>query len=167
MPAPPPTSLDMTLIHATQAGLPIECEPYRAVAERLGITQDQVIERLRALLEQGIIRRIGVVPNHYALGFIANGMTVWDVDDDRIDAIGTWLASLPDVTHCYRRPRYRPLWPYNLFAMLHGKSHETVRKRAVEIEHMMRTRFPQSLHSHEILFSSAILKKTGIRIRSQ
>ncbi|MGQ9668227.1 MAG: Lrp/AsnC family transcriptional regulator, partial [Anaerolineae bacterium] len=80
--------MDQSIIQATQAGLPLVPEPYQAVAEQLGINAQEVMERLRAMLATGAVRRIGAVPNHYALGYRANGMTVWDVDDDRVDALG-------------------------------------------------------------------------------
>jgi DNA-binding Lrp family transcriptional regulator len=81
------------------------------VAEQLGLTAEIVMARMRAMLENGMIRRVGVVPNHYALGYTANGMTVWDVADDRVDELGEAVGHLPFVSHCYRRPRRLALWP--------------------------------------------------------
>ncbi|MFY0480004.1 siroheme decarboxylase subunit beta [Achromobacter marplatensis] len=167
MPEPPLDPLDLALIRATQTGLPMVREPYRAVAAKLGVSDAEVMARLQLMLERGIIRRIGVVPNHYALGLSANGMSVWDIEDAHADAVGSWLGSLPDVTHCYRRPRRPPLWSYNLFAMLHGSNHDTVRVRIARIADMLHARFPGVLRSRDVLFSSAILKKTGIRLRSE
>ena len=82
--------------------------------------------RLRRMQERGVVRRIGAVPNHYALGWTANGMSVWDVDDDRVTALGPQVGALDFVSHCYRRPRHLPLWPYNLFAMVHGRGRDEV-----------------------------------------
>ena len=118
--------VDRALILATQAGLPVVPEPYRAVGEALGISAQEVIRRLARMQERGVIRRIAAVPNHYALGYRANGMTVWDVDDAEIDRLGAAIGALPFVSHCYRRPRRLPIWPYNLFAMVHGKHREEV-----------------------------------------
>ena len=117
---------DRRLIVATQGGLRLVPRPYHALAEQLGLAAEEVMARLRRLLESGVIRRIGAVPNHYALGYTANGMSVWDVPDARIDALGEAVGRLPFVTHCYHRPRALPLWPYNLFAMVHGKSRDEV-----------------------------------------
>ena len=83
-----PDSIDRQIIVATQAGLPLVSRPYDALADRLGIGAEEVKARLRAMLEAGVVRRIGAVPNHYALGYTANGMSVWDVGDDRIDELG-------------------------------------------------------------------------------
>ena len=112
------------------------------------------------MLDSGIIRRIGAVPNHYAIGWTANGMTVWDVPDARVDDLGARVGSLPFVTHCYRRPRALPAWPYNLFAMVHGTSRDEVREKAVVIAELL----GEDCQGSDVLFSTRILKKTGLRI---
>ena len=104
----PLSEFDRRLIRATQGGLPIVARPYEAVGAMLGVSGEMVRERLAQMLDERLIRRIGAVPNHYALGFTANGMTVWDVDDARVDALGEQVAALPGVSHCYRRPRHLP-----------------------------------------------------------
>lgn len=159
-------TIDRQLIRATQAGLPLVPRPYADIAQRLGMAEEDVRARLQAMLDSGVIRRIGAVPNHYAIGYVANGMSVWDVDDASIDAAGECIAALPFVTHCYRRPRHLPLWPYNLFAMVHGRDRDAARVHVAEIRHVLVTRFPGVLRSHDVLFSSAILKKTGLRLRN-
>jgi len=122
--------IDRRLVLATQAGLPLTPRPYDAVAAQAGIDAQEAMRRIGRMLECGIIRRIAAVPNHYALGYRANGMSVWDVPDERIDELGRKLAALPFVSHCYRRPRRPPQWPYNLFAMVHGRARaESDRKR--------------------------------------
>ena len=100
--------IDRSLIVATQGGLPLVPRPYHAIAEQVGLSADDVMRRLSAMLETGIIRRIGAVPNHYAIGWTANGMTVWDVADDKVDELGARIGALDFVTHCYRRPRALP-----------------------------------------------------------
>jgi len=107
-----------------------------------------------------MIRRIGAVPNHYALGYAANGMTVWDVDDDQVDALGERIGRLAFVSHCYRRPRRLPVWPYNLFAMVHGHDRNEVIGYAAEIGRLL----GRACRRNDILYSSRILKKTGLRI---
>ena len=159
------TPFELSLARATQDGLPIQREPYRAVARQLGVTEAEVMACFRSMLARGVIRRIGAVPNHYALGFVANGMTVWDVDDGQVDAVGAWLGQHADVSHCYRRPRRPPLWRYNLYAMLHGADCAALRMRISEIAEALAARFPGALCAREVLFSSAILKKTGLRLR--
>jgi len=154
-------AFDRALIAATQGGLPLVARPYEAVGAMLGVPGEQVRERLAQMLDQGLIRRIGAVPNHYRLGYTANGMSVWDVDDERIAELGPKVAELPGVSHCYRRPRHLPGWPYNLFAMLHGTSREAVEHQAQDIV----TLLGPACRSHDILYSTAILKKTGLRLK--
>ena len=152
--------LDRRLIVATQAGLPLVAQPYHALAEQLGVTPDVVMARLQAMLERGKIRRIGAVPNHYAIGYTANGMSVWDVPDELVDTLGGQVGALDSVTHCYHRPRALPAWPYNLFAMVHGSSREEVLTKVAEIRSLLGA----ACRSHDVLFSTRILKKTGLRI---
>ena len=116
--------------------------------------------RLQRMLDTGVIRRIGAVPNHYAIGYTANGMSVWNVDDEQIDELGPRVGTLDFVTHCYRRPRRMPQWPYNLFAMIHGRSRPAVAAKVDQIEIIL----GDACAGHEILYSTEILKKTGMRI---
>lgn len=159
----PLSDFDRRLISATQSGLPLVSRPYEAVAVLLDTSGAQVRERLAQMLASGLIRRIGAVPNHYRLGFRANGMTVWDVDDAQVDALGEQIGALPGVSHCYRRPRHLPHWPYNLFAMVHGRSRAEAEQQAARIEALLGA----ACHGHDILYSSAILKKTGLRLQER
>lgn len=152
--------IDRRLIVATQAGLPLVERPYAALAEQLGIPATEVQARLAVMLARGTIRRIGAVPNHYALGYRFNGMTVWDVDDARIDALGEQVGALACVTHCYRRPRHLPDWPYNLFAMVHGRDRTEAAAGIAQIAAVL----GDACRAHDVLYSSRILKKTGLRI---
>ena len=159
--AHPIDSVDRRLIEATQGGLPLCAEPYEAVAERLGLEAGEVMARLERMLARGIVRRIGAVPNHYALGYRANGMSVWDVDDAEVAALGRAVGGLSFVSHCYRRPRHRPDWPYNLFAMVHGRDRDEVAAQVDEIAGIL----GPACHGHDVLYSTRILKKTGLRLR--
>jgi DNA-binding Lrp family transcriptional regulator len=117
---------DRRLIAAIQDGLPLVPRPYATVADSLGIGEAEVIAGLRRLIADGVIKRFGVIVRHRELGYRANAMVVWDVPDDRVAPAGRWLAELPFVTLCYRRPRRSPVWPYNLFCMIHGRDRGTV-----------------------------------------
>jgi siroheme decarboxylase len=155
------SDVDRALVLATQGGLPLVPRPFDEVGARLGVSGQQVRERLAQMIDAGLVRRIGAVPNHYRLGFVANGMTVWDVDDERVDALGAAVGALPGVSHCYRRPRRAPLWRYNLFAMLHGKSREQVEAQRRDVRALL----GDACRADDILYSTAILKKTGLRIK--
>ena len=156
-------AIDRDLIVATQSGLPLAARPYEVLASQLGLTSEEVMARLQRMLDAGIIRRIAAVPNHYALGYRANGMSVWDVDDAAIDALGPRVGALEFVTHCYRRPRRLPAWPYNLFAMVHADTREAVQQRIDEIAALL----GEACRNRDVLYSTRILKKSGLRLKTQ
>ena len=152
--------IDRRLITATQAGLPLVAAPYAQIASELGLTEAQVIYRLTALQDLGIIRRIAIAPNHFALGMTANGMSVWDVEDRQAEALGAQIGALDFVTHCYLRPR-APVWRYNLFAMLHGTSRAEVEGKRAQVRAILGA----ACRADDILYSTRILKKTGLRLQ--
>jgi DNA-binding Lrp family transcriptional regulator len=166
MNAPADARLDPTdraIVVATQAGLPLVAAPYRAVARTLGLPAEEVMARIERMRALGVIRRIAAVPNHYALGYTANGMSVWDVADDRIDALGPQVGGLAFVSHCYRRPRVPGRWRYNLFAMVHGATRDEVEANVRKIAALL----GEAARAHEVLYSKRILKKTGMRLRAE
>lgn len=126
------TAKDRELIAAIQDGLPLEKNPYAVIARQVGLSETQVIDRIRLLGERGIIRRFGLVLSHRDLGYKANAMVVWNIPDGIVGEIGEKLATLDYVTLCYRRPRHLPDWPYNLFCMIHGRDRATVEALAEE-----------------------------------
>jgi DNA-binding Lrp family transcriptional regulator len=152
--------LERRIVRATQAGLPLTARPYERVAREIAASEGAVISLLESMLADGRIRRIGAVPNHYALGFSANAMSVWDVADEAVDELGRAVGALPFVTHCYRRTRRLPEWPYNLFAMVHGRS----RDDTAGMVQAIRERLGKALRAHDVLYSVRILKKNGLRI---
>lgn len=156
-------AVDRAIIVATQGGLPLVARPYHEIAERLQLSADEVVARMRRMQETGLIRRIGVVPNHYKIGYCANGMSVWDVPDAFVDDLGVQVGQFDFVSHCYRRPRHLPHWPYNLFAMVHGKTRDEVQVKVAKIENFLGAH----ARGHDVLYSTQILKKTGLRLASQ
>ncbi len=152
-------ALDIAIVKATQAGLPLVARPYHLVAEQVGATPEAVMVRLGRMQAQGLIRRIGVVPNHYRLGYRGNGMSVWDIPDDRIAGVGRRVGALDYVSHCYHRPRHLPEWRYNLFAMVHGQTRDEVEQKVADIAALL----GDDASAHEVLYSTRILKKTGMR----
>lgn len=157
------TDIDRRIIELTQAGLPLVAQPYHQLALQLGISADEVMCRLQHMQDRGVIRRIAAVPNHYKLGFRANGMTVWDVDDAEIQRLGPQVGALDFVSHCYHRPRHLPQWPYNLFAMVHGANRDDVQSHIAAIAELL----GEYCRAHDVLFSTRILKKTGLRLKAR
>ncbi len=158
------TPKERDLVAEIQGGLPITATPYADVAERLDTDTEWVVRTIKRFNEEGKIRRVGVIPNHYALGYTENGMTVWDVPDDLLDTVGPDVASLPFVTHCYERPRHEGVWPYNFFAMTHGRSEAESDRRIQQVKSVMEKHWDVGSDDWDSLFSTEILKKTGIRL---
>jgi DNA-binding Lrp family transcriptional regulator len=153
-------SLDRQIISATQAGLPLTPQPYQTIADDLGVSAELLMQRMTVMQQQGIIRRIGVVPNHYRLGYKFNGMTVWNIADEHVDEMGRQVGQLDFVSHCYHRPRHEPEWNYNLFAMVHCKTEAGVKQQIQVIADLL----GEYNLGQDVLYSTRILKKTGLRI---
>lgn len=152
--------MDKAVVRASQDGLPMVQRPFADVAKRAGTSEEDVVARLERMRNDGIVRRLAAVPNHYSLGLRANAMSVWDVDDDKIDQLGKAVGALDFVTHCYRRPRIAEDWPYNLFAMVHGRTRDEALAKVEEIAGLLGT----AARQRDVLFSTRILKKTGFRL---
>ena len=151
------------IIAATQTGLALIPRPYQQIAKQLDSNSARVMRCMQSMLKNGAMRRIGAVPNHYKLGLLGNGMTVWDVPDELVGEMGKIMGSMDFVSHCYERPRHRPDWPYNLFAMIHGTDREQVMQKLSIMEAEL---YPYNFQ-HRVLFSTAVLKKTGLRLTKQ
>ncbi|WP_435359467.1 siroheme decarboxylase subunit beta [Haloarchaeobius sp. DFWS5] len=158
------TPQERDLVLEIQDGFPVTATPYADVAEAIGADVEWVLSTIRRFEVEGKIRRIGVIPNHYALGYTENGMTVWNVPDDVVDEVGPEIAALEFVTHCYKRPRHDGVWPYNFFAMTHGQSEEESQERIEQVREKMTEFWDVEEDDWDSLFSTRILKKTGIRM---
>lgn len=145
------------LIEVIQCGLPLVARPYQEIAERLGWSEQLVIEKLKTMIDGGIIKRLGIVVRHHELGYRSNAMVVWDVADDQVDKIGQQLGMQDCVTLCYQRPRMLPEWPYNLFCMVHGRNREEV----LECIDTMTEGLGLEKTPHTVLFSGRRFKQRG------
>ncbi|PCH95147.1 MAG: AsnC family protein [Gammaproteobacteria bacterium] len=150
------------LFAAVEQGLPLLPQPYLAIAEQIGASEDAVINTLNIWQQQGLIRRLGLVVRHRKLGYCANAMVVWNVTDTDVDDIGDQLAGESVVTLCYQRARVLPHWQYNLFCMIHGKDKATVLQQLADIcqRHQL-----ESIEK-EVLFSVKAYKQQGGRFSS-
>ena len=165
------TALEREYVLLTQSGLPIVKEPYKWLAEKLCVSVADTLEMTKDLKSRGIIRRIAAVPNHYKLGYQFNGMTVWDIEDEDASKFGDAIGRLSFVSHCYLRPRHLPSWNYNLFAMVHGKTENEIKQYQAQIKEMLsevlvknRNEINPDLKQNDMLNSTQILKKTGLRL---
>ena len=151
------SSEDRALIKAVQSGLPVVSRPYAEIAKQLNSSEADVISRLQYLIDNGAIKRYGVVVRHKELGYTANGMVVWDIPDDKVEEMGICIGKYDCVTLSYRRPRRLPDWSYNLFTMVHGSSREEVTQKVEEIVEKCGL---QDIE-HDILFSTRRFKQRG------
>lgn len=149
----------MHLRHLLEAGLPLAARPYQALAERIGASEQAVLEQVRHWSEDGLFRRVGLVLKHRAMGFRANAMLVMDIPDEQVDEVGQRLGQAAGINLCYQRPRRLPDWPYNLFCMVHGREREQVCEliEALLAEHQL------SHVPHQLLFSTRAFKQCGGR----
>ena len=156
------TDIDRHILAGIENGLPLIPRPYEDMAARLGISEEGLIARLRALIDEGVIKRLGLIVRHHELGYAANAMVVWDVPDEAVSAIGRSMSQLPFVTLCYRRERRPPTWPYNLFCMIHGRDRQTVLGQIAEL----RVALDLEEVPYDVLFSLRRFKQRAARYRA-
>jgi DNA-binding Lrp family transcriptional regulator len=152
---------DEALLATIADGLALVPRPYQALGTALGLEEGDVIARLERMIAAGIIKRFGVIVRHHELGFAANAMVVWDIPDDDVGAFGAAIAAQPCVTLCYERPRRLPEWPYNLFAMIHGRDRDQVLEKVAELN----TAIGLTYRRQDVLFSLRRFKQRGARYR--
>lgn len=155
----PLSDADRALIGAMQAGLPLCAQPYQALADTLGSAQEAIVQRIQAWLDNGTLKRFGVVLRHHELGYTANAMVVHDIPDALVSELGQRLGQHPGVTLCYRRPRVEGQWRYNLFCMVHGRERAQVEQQIAEL----RSHYALQDYPHAVLFSRERFKQQGAR----
>jgi DNA-binding Lrp family transcriptional regulator len=149
------TDTEKKVIAAIQKDIPVSKRPYAELAKKLGLEEDQLLETLRSLYDRGVIRRYGATLRHQKTGFTANAMAAWEVDEDRIEAVGKKMASFRQVSHCYRRDP-KPTWPYNLYTMIHANDERSCRETARKMSEAA------GVEKYTLLFSQRELKKTSM-----
>ena len=149
------TEEDKEFIRELQKDLDIVDRPFLNASKKLGMTEEQVFEKLKHYEEIGVMRRYAAILRHRDVGFVANGMIVWKVPEDRINEVGEKLGSFPQVSHCYQRPVYAD-WPYNVFSMIHCKSEDEAQEMAKTIQSQI------DVGEYRILFSAREFKKTRV-----
>jgi len=150
-----PTEEDKNFIRELQKDMEIIDEPFVKAANNLGITENELFEKMKHYEDIGVMRRFAAILRHRQVGFTANGMIVWKVPEDKITKVGETLGSFPQVSHCYERPTY-PDWPYNVFSMIHCKTHDEAHEMAKTIQDQIH------VDEYQILFSSREFKKTRV-----
>lgn len=161
---PPAASFDFVLdakgqelVNALQGGIALVSNPYQLLAQQTGCSESWVLDTLNRWVQQGIVKRFGVVVRHHELGFTANAMLVHDIPDELVSDLGHRIGTYPGITLCYRRPRREPLWHYNLFCMVHGQDRATVLQKI----DVLRAHFGLEQYAHAVLFSTTRYKQQG------
>ncbi len=150
-----PTEQDKDFIRELQKDMEIIDEPFVKAANNLGITENELFEKMKHYEDNGIMRRFAAILRHRQVGFTANGMIVWKVPEDRISEVGEKLGAFPQVSHCYERPTYSD-WPYNVFSMIHCKTQDEAHEMAKTIQDQI------NVDEYSILFSSREFKKIRV-----
>ncbi|MDD1749090.1 MAG: Lrp/AsnC family transcriptional regulator [Methanothrix sp.] len=148
---------DLDLLKIAQDGVQLTMRPYQVLGDMMGMSEQEVIERLRALQEEGIIRRFAATIGHRALGIVANAMIAWKAAPEDVERAGMLFASVDEVTHCYERA-YAEDWPYNLYTMVHSRSRDDCLKIACQLSKL------SGIGEYRVLFSELEYKKTSARI---
>lgn len=150
------SELDKRIVRALQGDFPLVAEPYKTLAEQVGVSEEIFLERVKAMRESKKIRKMGAVLRHREVGFTANVLVAWEVPADRLDEIAGQMAACPSVSHCYDR-NTAPGWPYNLYTMVHGHSREECEKVVAELGKAC------LVSSHVMLYSKYEWKKTAMK----
>ncbi|MDY0221156.1 MAG: Lrp/AsnC family transcriptional regulator [Desulfobacterium sp.] len=150
------TETEKKVISALQGNMPVCERPYQAMAQTLGMSEDEVIATARNLHERGVIRRFGATLKHQRSGYKANAMVAWKVDEQRVEEVGPAMAAFDEVTHCYRR-NPTDTWPYNLYTMIHASDEASCHAIAHKISTTV------EVTEYTLLFSRQELKKTSMR----
>lgn len=150
------TKIEKKIIALLQDDIPAVKQPFLEMAEKLGISEEELLNRIADLCDRGVIRRFGATIRHQMSGYTANAMTAWKVAADRVDEAGEIMASFREVSHCYVR-RTNEYWPYNLFTMIHAKDKPSCYDIAREISEKT------SVEDYILLFSEKELKKTSMQ----
>lgn len=148
-------NLDKKVISLIQGDLPVDRRPFAILAEEIGITEEEFLDRVKNLKKRGVLRRFGATLRHQKAGYGSNAMIAWWVPDDRIDEVGKKLAHFREVTHCYQRNPQGD-WHYNLFSMVHGSSREQCYEIAQRMSQVV------GIREYLLLFSEKEFKKTSM-----
>ena len=148
---------DIEFLKHIQNGLPLTRTPYDDIGKALGLSEQEVIDKLKRLLGEGKIRRLAASIAHRKIGIVSNAMCVWKVPVDKVDEIGKIMANFEEVTHCYERPTF-PGMEHNVYTMIHGYNDQECEEVIANIQEKT------GIDDYIILYSEKEFKKVGARI---
>jgi len=151
-----PNETDQAILRAAQEGIPVVKEPFAGIAREAGISQDEVIARLKRLISNGVIKRLGISINQRKVGIVANAVVAWRVPQEQVERVGKMLSSYKEVTHCYERVTIPGKWEHNLFTVIHGYNRESVEEMAKRLSEVV------GISDYLVLFSNEQFKRTSV-----
>jgi len=151
-----PNGTDHAILRAAQEGIPVVKEPFEGIAREAGISQDEVIARLKKLINCNVIKRIGISINQRKVGIVANAVVAWKVPPEQVESVGNTLSSYKEVTHCYERVTIPGKWEHNLFTVIHGYTRESVVQFAARLSEVV------GIRDYLVLFSNVQFKRTSV-----
>jgi len=151
-----PDETDQAILRAAQEGIPVVKEPFERIAKEAGISQDEVIARLKKLISGSVIKRLGISINQRKVGIVANAVVVWKVPQEHVDSVGNVLAAYREITHCYERVTMPGKWEHNLFTVIHGYTRESVEEMAERLSKVV------GISDFLVLFSNEQFKRTSV-----
>lgn len=149
-------NFDKKIIRMLQEDISITANPYKEIADKLNISEDELIQRIKIYNETGILKRMGAILYHRKAGFNANAMVVWKINNEDLDKVAKYMTSFSEVSHCYER---KPCgsWDYNLYTMIHEMDRESCNKIIETIASAI------GCANYRILYSTRELKKTSMK----
>lgn len=152
----PCDKMEKDIIRVLQGDLPLKPRPYEDLARRYSISEEEIVDFIKKLCEQKIIRRFGAVLRHRKVGYTLNAMVAWQVPEHDADRVGSLLASFQEVSHCYLRDTPED-FSFNLFTMIHSKSQEQLDEVLQEMAKSI------GIHTYLVLKSIKELKKVSMK----
>jgi DNA-binding Lrp family transcriptional regulator len=148
--------IDQAIIRITQDEIPLAEEPFAEIAKEIGISQGEVITRLKRLINKRIVKRLGISVNQRKVGIAANAVVAWRVPQEHVESVGTMLSGYKVITHCYERITIPGKWEYNLFTVIHGYSRESVEETAKKLSEAV------GIKEYLVMFSNEQFKRTSV-----
>jgi DNA-binding Lrp family transcriptional regulator len=151
-----PDETDQAILRTTQDGIPFVKDPFEGIAKEAGISQDEVIARLKKLIKCSVIKRLGISINQRKVGIEANAVVAWKVPQEQVESVGNMLSSYKEITHCYERVTMPGKWEHNLFTVIHGYTRESVEEIAERLSEVV------GIRDYLVLFSNEQFKRTSV-----
>lgn len=145
---------DKQLIKLLQSSISISTAPFKEIAEKLDLSEKEILDKINQWKQDGLMRRFGAVVNHQAIGCKENALSVWEVPDSKIADFKQAVLNIPEISHCYIRQTYpEKNWNYNIYAMIHCKTRHDCEKIAIDLSNLF------DIKNYKLIYSEKEYKK--------